>query len=108
MRIKKSVQHNKENYTTLGAFVKLTVQLTVKNSLGLHTRPAVELVKLLREYSSAVKFTHGKSSTDGDNIMGLLMLAAKRNSVITAEIEGEDALEVEKSLINAFEREFGE
>lgn len=88
--------------------MKLTVQLTVKNSLGLHTRPAVEIVKLLRDFKSMVKFTHGNSSTNGDNIMGMILLAAKRNSVITAEIEGDDALEVERSLINAFEKEFGE
>lgn len=87
---------------------KIVRKLKVKNSLGLHTRPAAAIVKLLQPRKSSVSFTHKNETINARSIMSILMLAAKKNSVIEVTIEGEDAELTMQHLIQAFEMEFGE
>lgn len=88
--------------------MKLKIKLLVRNRHGLHARPAMEIVKLLQNCKSEVSFTLGKVTINAKSIMGILSLAATRNSDILATIEGEDASETEKKLIGAFSGELGE
>lgn len=87
---------------------KLTRKVQVKNALGLHTRPATLIVKLLQNSKSDVKFTHKKLVINAKSILSLLMLAAGKKSNITITIEGEDAEETMEKLVEAFENQFGE
>lgn len=88
--------------------MKLTNKVQVKNPLGLHTRPATVIVKLLQNSKSHVTFTHKKESVNAKSILSLLLLAAKKNSRITITTEGEDADETMEKLVCAFENGFGE
>jgi phosphocarrier protein HPr len=88
--------------------VKLSCKVKVKNTLGLHARPAMVIVKLLQGCRSAVSFTHKKDTVNARSIMSILMLAACKNSQITVTVEGEDAEETLGRLIDAFEGQFGE
>ena len=88
--------------------MKLVCKLKVKNSLGLHTRPAAAIVKLLQPRKSMVFFTYKEETINARSIMSILMLAAKKNSQITVTIEGEDAESTMALLTRAFEQEFGE
>jgi len=88
--------------------VKLTAKVKVKNALGLHARPATVIAKLLQGTKSSVSFTHRKETINARSIMSILMLAASKNSTITIMVEGEDAQEIMKKLIEAFENQFGE
>jgi phosphocarrier protein HPr len=88
--------------------VKLVCKVKVKNSLGLHTRPAASIVKLLQPSRSSVRFTYKSETINARSIMSILMLAAKKNSVIEIAIDGEDAEVTMQSLIRAFDMEFGE
>lgn len=88
--------------------MKLQEKVQVKNRLGLHTRPATMIVKLLQHCKSSVEFTCRKESVNAKSILSILMLAAKRNSRITITIEGEDASEVMEHLVTAFDTKFGE
>jgi phosphocarrier protein len=76
--------------------------------MGLHTRPATEIVKLLQRYSSNVYLTYKKETVNARSILGILMLAAGRNSKLTITVDGEDAEEVLHILKNAFALGFGE
>lgn len=87
---------------------KIIRRLRVKNSLGLHTRPAVMIVKLLQEKNADVHFTYKRETIDARSMIGLLMLAATKNSLITVCTEGEDAEEVMALLVETFENEFKE
>lgn len=87
--------------------MKIVRKIKVKNSLGLHTRPAAAIVKLLQPRKSSVHFTHKNETINARSIMSILMLAAK-NSVIEITIEGEDAELTMQHLLAAFEMEFGE
>jgi phosphocarrier protein HPr len=88
--------------------VKLVRKLRVKNALGLHTRPATQIVKMLQNCKSDVTFQHKKESINAKSILSILMLAARRNSQITITVEGDDAETVMNKLSIAFETGFGE
>jgi phosphocarrier protein HPr len=88
--------------------MKLQRKVKVKNSLGLHTRPAASIVKLLQPRKSKVQFVYKKETINARSIMSILMLAAKKNAQIEILVEGEDAQVTMDHLVNAFEQEFGE
>lgn len=88
--------------------MKLVHKVQVKNPMGLHTRPATMIVKLLQNCKSDVQFTHKKLTINAKSILSILMLAAKKNSKITISIDGDDAQETLNGLIEAFDMQFGE
>lgn len=88
--------------------MKLVQKVQVKNRLGLHTRPATMIVKLLQNSHSQVNFTCRKETVNAKSILSILMLAAKKNSRITITIDGDDANVIMNKLVCAFENEFGE
>ena len=88
--------------------MKIVCKTKVKNSLGLHTRPAATIVKLIQPRKSSVHFTHKNETINARSIMSILMLAAKKNTVIEITVEGEDAELTMEHLLKAFDTEFGE
>jgi phosphocarrier protein len=86
--------------------IKQSVQ--VKNDLGLHTRPATIVVKLLQNCKSHVTFTHKKNTINAKSIMSILMIAARKHAKITITAEGEDAPEIVEKLVTVFDDGFGE
>jgi len=82
--------------------------LKVKNDLGLHTRPATVIVRILQSFRSAVYFTYQRETVNARSIMSILMLAVGKNCSLTITVEGEDAESVLKELVSAFETKFGE
>ena len=88
--------------------MKLVHKVKVKNALGLHTRPAAVIVKLLQPRKSSVLFNYKNETINARSIMSILMLAAQKNSMIEITVEGEDAELTMQHLLQAFEMEFGE
>lgn len=88
--------------------MKLSCKVKVKNALGLHTRPAAVIVKLLQPLKSSVYFTYKNETINARSIMSILMLAATKNSLITVHVEGDDAGETMQKIVEAFENKFGE
>lgn len=88
--------------------MKLVSQVQVKNRLGLHTRPATVIVRLLQECRSDVLFTLKQETVNAKSILSILMLAAGKNSKITISVDGEDADHTMRKLLEAFENQFGE
>lgn len=87
---------------------KLLAKVQVKNAMGIHTRPATEIVKLLQPFRSHVSFTYKKDTINAKSILGILMLAMPRKAKVTIEVEGEDAEIVLEKLVDAFARGFGD
>lgn len=83
-------------------------KVRVKNELGLHTRPATQIVKLLQDSKSEIFFTHKKERINAKSILSILMLAAQKNALITIEVRGEDAQATMDRLIETFDNGFGE
>jgi len=88
--------------------VKLIRKVKIINDLGLHTRPATCIAKILQDCKSAVTFQLRKEVVNAKSILSLLMLAASKHSQITVTIEGDDAKEYMEKVVNAFETGFGE
>lgn len=88
--------------------MKLSYKVRVKNKLGLHARPATEIVKLLQNCKCDVLFVHKREQINAKSILSILMLAAKKNSQIEIKVDGEDAQETLDNLVVAFENRFGE
>ncbi len=88
--------------------IKLEKKVRVTNDLGLHTRPATVIVKLLQECKSDVTFTHKLKTANAKSILSILMLAAQKNALITITVEGEDAEKTMHRLLAAFENQFEE
>lgn len=87
---------------------KFVSKVRVRNPLGLHTRPATCIVKLLQRCKANVQFTYKRETVNAKSILSILMLAVPRNGNITITVEGEDAEDTMGKLLSAFEEKFGE
>lgn len=74
--------------------MKLSEEVQVLDRMGLHTRLATEIVKLLQYYKSCVNLTYKKLTINARSILGILMLAARYRAKIRVTVDGEDAQEV--------------
>jgi phosphocarrier protein HPr len=88
--------------------VKFSKKVVVKNKMGLHTRPATTIVKMLQGKKSQVDFTYRGETINAKSILSILMLAAPKNSKITLTVEGVDAAQTLEQLVEAFENKFDE
>ncbi|MBU0951560.1 MAG: HPr family phosphocarrier protein [Elusimicrobia bacterium] len=82
--------------------------LTVRNKLGLHARPAAMFVQLTTKYKSAIKVFKGDQEVDGKSIMGLMTLAAEMGSQIKIVAEGEDEQDLINGISELVENRFNE
>ena len=78
--------------------------IEIKNKLGLHARAAAKLVHCAARFKSDIKVRKGDEEVDGKSILGILLLAAGRGSVITVRADGADeraALDAVENLIDS-------
>jgi phosphocarrier protein HPr len=83
---------------------------TVKivNKLGLHARPAAEIVKTAARFKSNITITRDDLEVNGKSIMGVMMLAAEFGSSIIIRGEGDDADAALEALAALAAAKFGE
>jgi phosphocarrier protein len=82
--------------------------VTVVNQLGLHARAAARFVHLAARYRSQVRVARDAKVMDGKSIMGILLLAAGRGTIITISADGPDEIEAVAALAHLVETGFGE
>ena len=80
----------------------------VINSLGLHARPAAQLVKLASTFKSEVELVKEGVPVNGKSIMGVMMLAAECGSTITVRANGVDAELALAAIVDLIATGFGE
>lgn len=78
-----------------------TFSYTIKDAQGIHARPAGELVKAAKGFSSKIKIGKGGTSVDAKKIFGIMGLGAKQGDTVEFSINGEDE-EVACAAIAAF------
>lgn len=83
-------------------------EVTIVNRLGLHARPSAALTQLATRYSADVFLSKGARRVNGKSIMGVMMLAAAKGSVLVVETEGKDEDEAVAALVGLIESGFGE
>lgn len=87
---------------------KVIEDIKIVNELGLHARAAANFVKIANNFNSEVKVEKDGISANGKSIMGIMMLAAPKGSVITVTAEGEDSKELMEALKELINDKFGE
>ena len=83
-----------------------TVQIV--NKLGLHARPAAEIVKTAARFKSEITIVRDELEVNGKSIMGVMMLAAEFGSTILVRAEGADADAALDALAALAAAKFGE
>jgi phosphocarrier protein HPr len=83
-----------------------TVQIV--NKLGLHARPAAEIVKTAARFKSSITIVRDELEVNGKSIMGVMMLAAEFGSTILIRAEGPDADAALDALAALVANRFGE
>lgn len=73
-------------------------KIIVKNRQGLHARPAALFVQIANKYDSSVKVLKDDQVVNGKSIMGILMLAAEKDSEVIVVAEGSDSEEALREL----------
>lgn len=81
---------------------------TIVNSLGMHARPAAQVVRLASTFKAAIELEHDGQSVNGKSIMGVMTLAAECGAVVRVRADGEDAEAAVVALLALIAKGFGE
>lgn len=76
----------------------ITKDITIKNSSGLHARPASLWVQMASRYKSSIKIKTHDSEVDGKSILGILSLGLASGSQFQLIVDGADEQEAAESL----------
>ncbi|WP_045391831.1 HPr family phosphocarrier protein [Falsirhodobacter sp. alg1] len=82
--------------------------LEIINVKGLHARASAKFVEVVEEFDAEATVSKDGMDVSGDSIMGLLMLAAARGSVIKISTSGAEAEELADALQDLVANYFGE
>jgi phosphocarrier protein len=82
--------------------------VTIRNSLGLHARPAAQLVRLASGFHAHVELVREDVTVNAKSIMGVMMLAAEPGSRVVVRADGPDECEAVEALASLIERGFDE
>ncbi len=88
--------------------VMIEKETKVVNSLGLHARPAAQIVKLASGFKAEVELVKDGMAVNGKSIMGVMMLAAETGSSLTVRANGADEGPAVEALCKLFAAGFGE
>ena len=85
-------------------------EFLVQNRMGIHARPAAMIVRIASAYSGEVWVEKDDEQVNGKSIMGLMMLAAGKDSKLKIKAEGpvDEGLEMLENMEALFERRFEE
>jgi phosphocarrier protein len=80
----------------------------IVNKLGIHARPAAEIVKTAGKFKSNITIVRDDLEVNAKSIMGVMMLAAEHGAVITLRATGDDAEGALDALCVVIANKFGE
>ena len=83
-------------------------EIEISNKLGLHARASAKLTQLAGSFDSEVWIEKGTRRINAKSIMGVMMLAAGKGSLITVETTGSDEQSALESLLKLISDKFGE
>ena len=85
-----------------------TRHLKIVNIKGLHAHASAKLVEVVEAHDGSAIVRHDGAEASGDSIMGLLMLAASKGSIIEVETSGPDAVALADAIEDLVANRFGE
>ena len=82
--------------------------VTIVNQLGMHARAAAKFVHAATTFQSRILVSRQGREMEGKSIMGLLLLAAARGTLITITADGPDEDRAVAELTELVSAGFGE
>jgi phosphocarrier protein HPr len=83
-------------------------ELVVQNKMGIHARPAAMIVRITNKFKAEVLVEKDEEQVNGKSIMGLMMLAAGRDSKVKFIATGADAEAMVTEIEALFVKKFDE
>jgi phosphocarrier protein len=83
-------------------------EVKIVNKLGIHARPAAEIVKTAGKFKSSITIVRDELEVNAKSIMGVMMLAAEFGSTILLRATGDDAEGALDALAACIANKFGE
>lgn len=83
-------------------------EVAIVNKLGLHARAAAKFVTLASRFEADIRLSKGKREVNGKSIMGVMMLAAAKDSQLEIHAAGADAEQALDCLEELVRQRFGE
>ena len=80
----------------------------IVNKLGIHARPAAEIVKTAGKFRSNITIVRDDLEVNAKSSMGVMMLAAEFGAVVTLRATGDDADAAIDALATVIANKFGE
>lgn len=87
---------------------KLSTELTIQNKKGLHARAAAAFVKTIAPFDCEIEVERIGQTVSGTSIMGLMMLAAAKDTTIKVFASGPQAKEAMDAIVALVNNKFGE
>jgi phosphocarrier protein HPr len=78
------------------------------NRLGLHARAAAKLVQLANQFQSQVFISTDRMSANAKSILGVLTLAAGKDTPVVLEVDGPDEEQAAAQITQLIADRFGE
>ena len=85
-----------------------TREFIVQNKMGVHARPAAMIVRITNKFKADVFVEKDDEQVNGKSIMGLMMLAAGKDSKVKFIVTGDDAPAMLAEIEAVFFRKFDE
>lgn len=86
----------------------ISKQLEIINKLGLHARASTKLTQTASKFTSEIWIERNGRRVNAKSIMGVMMLAAGKGSIVTVEADGEDETPAIDALAALVADYFGE
>jgi phosphocarrier protein HPr len=80
----------------------------IVNKLGIHARPAAEIVKAAGKFKSNITIVRDDLEVNAKSIMGVMMLAAEHGATVILRATGDDADAALDALCAVIANKFGE
>lgn len=86
----------------------IKTEITICNKLGLHARATAKLVKLASSFESNIELEKDTQRVNAKSIMGVMMLAASKGTVLNLYVEGKDEAKATEAVVHLVKEGFEE
>ncbi len=83
-------------------------EIEIANKLGLHARASAKLTQLAGQFTAEVWISRDGRKVNAKSIMGVMMLAAAKGSIVAIETDGPDEDQAMTALVGLINDKFGE
>lgn len=86
--------------------IMITKRVTIKNSAGIHVRPAGEIIKAINGYKDTISLKIDKAETNITSAIDLIALGLQKGDIVDISVSGPNEKELSSILVSLFEKKF--